>query len=68
MATKTRTARSKKSSDDGKMNGASSKEKKAPSEVSKRKRAPRNAEEAFMLAWEKTYANRHKRFKLWEDR
>lgn len=42
--------------------GSEKKKKAAP------KKEPKNAEEAFMLAWEKTYANRHKRFKLGEGR
>jgi hypothetical protein len=57
-----------KTSPNGKKNGSASKGKKSTGKTSKRRKPPSNAEEAFMLAWEKTYANRNKRFKIWEDR
>ncbi|MEN3332757.1 MAG: hypothetical protein V7641_2122 [Blastocatellia bacterium] len=44
----------------GKKNGAAARDKKA----TKRQQIPRNAEEATMIAWAATYANRHKRFKI----
>ena len=47
----------------GKKNGAAANGKKS----TKRQKAPRNAEEATMLAWAETYKNRGKRFKIWES-
>jgi len=51
----------------GKKNGSAARDKKATAKASERSKAPRNAEEATLIAWAATYANRHKRFKVLED-
>jgi hypothetical protein len=63
-----RKAQSNQAEANGRKNGTAARGRKTTAKATPRSKAPRNAEEATLIAWAATHENRHKRFKVWEDR
>lgn len=57
-----------KATANGKKNGAAASIKKSTAKATKRSKAPRNAGEALIIAWEETYRKRDKFIKIWENK